>query len=131
MSDTPIQPGKYYHLGKLTFEHQPDGRWGVCDSMRGAGNCRTPAGALVRYWRAPHATVRVQSALTSLHLYRPAMRILHLFGQCFMVTKPGPDSLRRECTWCGTKARPLTTAEHIQHGLDYVRDRYGSGKGGE
>lgn len=157
MGDTPIQPGKYYHLGKFRFEHQLNGRWGVDDSMRGVGNCRTPVGALLRYWRAPHVTVRVQGALSRLRLYRPTMKVLHQFGQCFMVTEPGPDSLRRECTWCGTKARPtggrydrcgtlpsardtvyndtgdpipVSTEDHVRHGLDHIRDRYGSSKDG-
>lgn len=143
------QPGKYYHLGKLRFEHQPNGRWGVSDRMRGVGNCRTPVGALVRYWRAPHVSVRMQDALIRLRLYPLAMKALHRFGQCFMITHPGPDHLRRECTWCGTKSAPAwgwydrggrlpsavetiqggNTAEQVHIGLDYVRDRYG--KNGE
>lgn len=140
-----MQPGKYYRLGKLRFEHQLNGRWGVSDNTRGVGNCRTPVGALIRYWRAPHITVRIQSMLGRLHLYRLVMRVLHRFGQCFLVTKPGPDHLRRECTWCGTRTRAIggwyehggslpsalvtsrndDTAKQVLHGLDYVRARYG------
>lgn len=150
MSDIPVQPGKYYRLGKFRFEHQLNGLWGVSDRMRGVGNCRTPVGALIRYWRAPHVSTRMQDSLIRLRLYPLTMKALHRLGQCFMVTKPGPDSLRRECTWCGTKGRlangsyprggslpsALTTvrnsgdaAEQVMPDPAYTRERYG--KSGE
>jgi hypothetical protein len=100
-----MQPGKHYQFGKFQFEHQQDGRWGVSDRMRGVGNCRTPIGAMLRYWREPHVTVRIQDTLIRLHLYRQVMHALHRFGQCFRITKPGPRGERCECTWCGNRLR--------------------------
>jgi hypothetical protein len=53
MSEGIAQPGKCYHLGKLRFEHQHNGRWGVSDGMLGVSNRRTPLGAYLalRRWR--------------------------------------------------------------------------------
>lgn len=50
-SDQPAAAGKYYQIGKLRFEHQPNGRWGVSDGMCGVANCRTPIGALISHRR--------------------------------------------------------------------------------
>lgn len=52
----PAQPGKYYRLGGLRFEHQLDGRWGVSNGIRGVCNHRTPIGA----WLALRRFMRVE-----------------------------------------------------------------------
>jgi hypothetical protein len=56
----PIAAGKRYRLGKFTFEHQPNGRWGVSDGMLGVGGHRTPLGAYLalRRWRRDPASCR-------------------------------------------------------------------------
>lgn len=45
VGDTPMQPGRYYKIGNLRFEHQTNGRWGVSNGMIGVCNYRTPLGA--------------------------------------------------------------------------------------
>lgn len=106
MSDGPAQAGNYYKLGKLRFEHQLDGRWGVSNGMLGVGNRRTPLGAWLALHRVPHATIRAQRAITRLRLYRPLMKALHRAGQCYMTTHHMEDGVVRRCSWCGHSYRP-------------------------
>lgn len=51
MSDQPQAAGKHYRVGKLRFEHQPNGKWGVSDNCLGVGGHLTPVGALIGLWR--------------------------------------------------------------------------------
>lgn len=43
--------GKTWRLGKITIEHQPNGRWGASDGCHGTGGFKTPFGALWTLWR--------------------------------------------------------------------------------
>jgi len=53
MSDQPQQAGKYYQIGRVRLERQPDGLWGASDGSRGVGGYPTPQGAYLalRRWQ--------------------------------------------------------------------------------
>lgn len=52
MNDKPMQAGKYYQIGKLRFEHQPNGLWGVGNGSHGVSNHKSPFAAYraLRRW---------------------------------------------------------------------------------
>lgn len=52
--------------------------------------------------RRSRPTTPGRRTLTRLHLYAPAMRLLHRHGQCLMeIRQPIGGPAQRHCTWCG------------------------------
>jgi len=68
----PAQAGKYYRLRGLRFEHQPNGKWGVSDGMRGVCNLHTPIGAYLawRRFRNSDAPSRAHAECPSCQCWR-------------------------------------------------------------